>query len=74
MSVERAAHAATLLPDGRVLVTGGIRTGEVGLDSAEFHDPETSQFTPAGTMTSVRNSHAAVGLPDGRVLVIGGAK
>ena len=45
MEVERAAHTATLLADGRVLVTGGFRSGEAALASAELYDPQTRTFS-----------------------------
>ena len=48
MEVERAAHTATLLADGRVLVTGGFRAGEAALASAELYDPQARSFTPGG--------------------------
>ena len=72
----RVEHTATLLPDGRVVVVGGV--GRVGrryddLASAEIWDPATSVFAPAGSLTRGRSYHTADALlPDGRVLVIGG--
>src|SRR5262245_41993075 len=65
MEVERAAHTATRLADGRVLVTGGIRAGEAALASAEIYDPRSTTFSSAGTMTSVRSGHTATLLRDG---------
>jgi hypothetical protein len=72
MEVERAAHTATRLADGRVLVTGGIRAGEVRLASAELYEPQRGDFVPTGQMTSLRVSHTATLLRDGRVLIAGG--
>lgn len=72
MSVDRAAHTATLLADGRVLVAGGIRQGEAALRSGELYDPRTRRFARTGSMTIVRSGHTATLLPDGRVLVTGG--
>ena len=72
MEVERAAHTATRLADGRVLVTGGIRRGEAALASAEIYDPRTSDFSATGEMTSVRVGHTATLLRDGLVLIAGG--
>ena len=72
MEVERAAHTATRLADGRVLVTGGIRRGEAALASAEIYDPRTSDFSATGEMTSPRVGHTATLLRDGRVLIAGG--
>lgn len=54
MSVARAAHGSAPLPDGRVLVFGGITHTELGMFQdaasaiacAEIFDPETETFTP----------------------------
>jgi hypothetical protein len=74
MSVERAAHQATLLKTGQVLVTGGCagRGCNPIHASAELYDPVTRSFQAAAAMATPRASHAAVVLPDGRVLVSGG--
>ena len=67
----RSEHAATLLPDGRVLIVGGWDR-EKRLASAEIWDPDTGAFTPAGPLAEPRWGHSAATLPDGRVLVVGG--
>ncbi|MCI0779678.1 MAG: hypothetical protein J4N93_00160 [Chloroflexi bacterium] len=64
---RRAAHTATLLPDGRVLVVGGFNNNR----SAELYDPFTRSFSPTGSLSSGRQEHAAALLPDGKVLVVG---
>ncbi len=71
MTTARKGHAATLLQDGRVLISGGTDgTGE--LLSAEIYDPETGVFAPTGGMAAARIEHTATLLPEGRVLVAGG--
>ena len=72
--VARTNATATLLDDGRVLVTGG-RTG-ASLDStatAEVFNPATNTFTATGSMSTARARHVAERLEDGRVVVVGGA-
>lgn len=72
METGRANHSATRLPDGRVLVAGGVGAVPGGLSSAEIYDPATGRWSPTAPMTFKRSGHAAVLLSDGRVLVVGG--
>ncbi len=72
MNVARSAHTSTLLPNGQVLVAGGmVREGDI-LDSAEIFDPATDTFSMTGTLNQARVGHAAILLQDGRVLIVGG--
>ena len=72
LSVERALHTATLLQDGRVLITGGMDSIGICTRTCEVYDPQTGTFSPTGDMSTERASHTANLLPDGRVLVSGG--
>ncbi len=80
MNVSRMGHTATLLPDGRVFVAGGLFQISAGVsairdavDTAEVYDPVADTWTPTPTnMTVPRAAHAAVLRPDGRVQIIGG--
>jgi hypothetical protein len=76
MMVGRSGAVAAPLPDGRVLVAGGVdptvQTGSNVLQSAEIFDPATGTFSPTGSMTVPRVGAAAAPLPDGRVLIAGG--
>ena len=75
MSAERAAHTATRLSDGNVLIAGGFReegTSEIAIASAELFDSGTSTFTPTSDMNETRSGHTATLLPNGHVLLVGG--
>lgn len=75
MNTRRAAHTATLLPDGKVLIAGGFRpegTAEIAIASAEIFDPQTNSFTPTNDMNEPRSGHTATLLPNGKVLIVGG--
>jgi hypothetical protein len=74
LATARAAHQASLLPSGKVLITGGCSgTCDGSLASAELFDPATLAFEAVAPMSRSRNSHVAAALPDGRVLVAGGS-
>ena len=55
LSIPRAYHTATLLPDGRVLVAGGRIAakdgGYTGLRSCELYDPITREWAATGSVT-----------------------
>ena len=84
LAIGRAMHRVSALPDGRVLVIGGIgytdeaarADPEVGpslLADVEIFDPAGDTFRPAGRLSAGRLGHTATTLLDGRVLVIGGS-
>jgi hypothetical protein len=77
MQDEREGHTATLLLDGRVLITGGLGFIE-GIDdvfpqaTAELYDPNTGTFSRTGAMSQARHLHRATLLSNGEVLITGG--
>jgi hypothetical protein len=70
----RLGHTATLLPSGKVLITGG----DDGVPSpeqrnAELYDPATGNFSLLPEqMSDPRGLHTATLLPSGDVLLLGG--
>src|SRR5206468_12036193 len=62
-----------LLPDGRVLVAGGVVGGDGHATSAaEIYDPRTNSWMAAAPMHYARAGHTATTLFDGRVVIAGG--
>lgn len=69
MIYGRWNHAASLLSNGKVLVSGGYGTNP---RSTELYDPATNAWTSAGTLAVGRALHTSTLLLDGRVLIVGG--
>ena len=67
-------HAASLLMNGTVLISGGAEMSTTGecLAGAILYDPASGSFASAGYMSRCRYSHTSTLLPDGTVLIAGG--
>ena len=73
LATGRTLHTATLLADGRVLVTGGQALGtQQSLRSTEVYNPANGVWTATGNLIAGRSNHVAIRLQNGRVLVVGG--
>jgi hypothetical protein len=73
MPSGRSQHTATLLSDGKVLITGGYNGDGGGLlTSAALYDPATGDFSSTGSMVEGRQNYTATLLPNGKVLIAGG--
>jgi hypothetical protein len=76
MSQPRIQLNATILPNGKVLATGGSRNDEDALTASlngDLYDPLTNTFSVAGANAFPRLYHSnALLLPDATVLLSGG--
>jgi N-acetylneuraminic acid mutarotase len=64
-------HTSSVLPTGKVLVTGGDN-GANPQRSTELYDPLKRIWTNTGSMSDARYDHTATVLTNGKVLVTGG--
>ncbi len=76
MSVGRTEHTATLLPDGTVMVCGGISS----IVPSDLYNPASETFSTTGGLLHQRQRHVSLLLTNpawgslvGKVLAIGGA-
>jgi hypothetical protein len=67
----RYRHSATLLFDGRVLISGGSDANGTAVASTELYDPGTQTISGAAS-APVAGGSFAFRLSDGRVLMFGG--
>lgn len=72
MLAPRSGHTATLLPNGKVLIAGGMRRNQDFYKSAELFDPASGRFQPTGDMSIGRVGQIAILLRSGKVLIAGG--
>jgi hypothetical protein len=77
MAFPRQWANTTVLPNGRVLVTGGTRFADNGnpdaVFAAEWWNPSTGTWTTLSSAAVIRNYHSATALlPNGLVLSSGG--
>lgn len=81
MASPRAGHGASLMGNGKVLVTGGLSALDLAnplslftglLVSTEIFDPATNTFSAGPNMLEARALHTSTTLTNGQVLVAGG--
>lgn len=76
LNAKRVQLNATLLPNGKVLVSGGSKVNESATDAVKealLYDPATNAFTSAGTMNFPRLYHSnTILMPDATVMAFGG--
>lgn len=73
MSYARGLHSMTPLPNGKLLLCGGVSSEFEVLRTAEEFDPVTERFSTVGPMFRARYGHTATLLGDGTVLILGGS-
>jgi uncharacterized protein YjdB len=75
LNTSRYDQAATLLPDGTLLIAGGISCQQSAscsyLATAESYSPDSGAFTYTGSLAQARSAPAVL-LPNGNVLIAGG--
>ncbi|MBL8748374.1 MAG: hypothetical protein JNK78_04385 [Planctomycetes bacterium] len=81
MASPRAGHGASVMGNGKVLITGGLSALDLAnplslftglLQSTEIFDPATNTFGPGPNMLEARALHTSTTLTNGQVLVAGG--
>jgi len=63
MIVARTRHTATLLPNGKVLVAGGLNASNTATATAELYDPSSETWSLTAEMAAPRSRQTATLLP-----------
>lgn len=78
MNSPRHSAKSTLLPNGQVLVAGGILLEDLSnqtlTTSAEIFDPTSNTWKPVANLAEKRYAFVLLSVPNGLVLAIGGAR
>ncbi len=73
---HRSEFTTTVMPDGRVIITGGTDPTLLGgwgnVRAVEIYDPAAATWTRVNDLSMVRSGHRATLLNDGRLFVQGG--
>ena len=72
MRTARAAHTATTLASGQVLLVGGMTEDGGSTANVELLDPAQNVISELGALAERRSGHTATLLTDGRVVIAGG--
>ena len=72
LHTPREYHQANLLPNGQVVVTGGIIDYDHDVRDGELYNPVTGAWSKGGALLIRRRLNTATLLQDGTVLVSGG--
>jgi hypothetical protein len=76
MASRHGGHSATRLPDGRVVVAGGIDQNWWSISAVEVFSPPVGpgqgSWTSVAALNPARSYHRAVLLDQGQVLLVGG--
>lgn len=75
LSISRMYHEAQTLPDGNVLIMGGLNflfPDKIYHNSCEIFNPNTNTIASAENMNTVRYFFMSAVLNDGNILAIGG--
>ena len=63
MNTGRLSHAATVLDNGKVLVTGGATIEQSAIEQSELYDPSIGNWTTVDYMNIARSLHTSSLLP-----------
>ncbi len=75
MTTSRNGAFGAILPDGNVVIAGGVAAGQyldASLQTADLYNVSSGSFTPTGQLNVPRQRANAVTLSDGSFLVSGG--
>ncbi len=71
MSTPRTGSTAIRIPDGRVLVFGGVDSQRIAVATVEAFDPDSETFQMIATVPDIQDFSVTL-LDDGEILIAGG--